>query len=297
MAGKKTFKECPFCEREVEEGLLQCPHCDRIYRLIPESRVNEERPLPPIKKGFRAFVITLLILSCIVCFYVARSYLTYFYKAKEREVLVKKGLMPRRTEDVLFSSQKTQRQEIVEEVRLGSEWAEKNAEKPSVPMDKLISSEGNKIPEDETKGTGEGKAEAFAHLRKGINFKRKGEWDLAEREFSESIKLDPTIAWAHYGLGRVYHQKGMDDEALREFEEALKFNPKIAWAHYQMGKIYQEREEFESAIREFQRAVKIDDRLLWVHYRLAEIYKKVGEREKAKKELEIYENLRKINEE
>jgi Tfp pilus assembly protein PilF len=46
--------------------------------------------------------------------------------------------------------------------------------------------------------------EAMKHLRLGQENLRAEKWDLAEREFKETVKLEPALELGHYGLGQVY---------------------------------------------------------------------------------------------
>ncbi|OGL45780.1 MAG: hypothetical protein A2149_02170 [Candidatus Schekmanbacteria bacterium RBG_16_38_11] len=295
MAEKKGFKECPFCNREVEEGLLRCPYCNRFYRLTAVNEKNnkstEEKSSGTLKTRFRLKAVVLFLFFLLII-----SLLFYFFSEQEETPLPKKNLLPQKLKSMIQSPQ------AIKEIRDGevkkegdstNENGKENPEKVIEPITEPQKQEKNSV--SETKVTETSKTEAFTHYKNGINFKKEGKWGLAGEEFSKSISLDPANAWAHHGLGRVYLQKGMDNEALKEFGEVIRINPKIAIANYYRGKIYQNKNDMENAIREFKKTIGIDSNFLWAHYRLGEIYKKKGEKDLAKKEFEIYENLKKAN--
>src|SRR4029077_5785370 len=46
--------------------------------------------------------------------------------------------------------------------------------------------------------------EAMRHLRAGQEHMHAEQWDKAEAEFKNAVKLEATLEMAHYGLGQVY---------------------------------------------------------------------------------------------
>jgi Tfp pilus assembly protein PilF len=67
--------------------------------------------------------------------------------------------------------------------------------------------------------------ESRDHYQIGQAHMRSEEWDKAEAEFKESIKLDPLFTLAHYSLGQVYMNTRAYPQAVRAFtgcKEAFK---------------------------------------------------------------------------
>lgn len=304
MSEKKGFKECPFCGKEVEEGIIECPYCKRIFRLHVETKGVEESPSSVLVKKPRINIIAVAFGFILVA-----SLLFYFYFQKEEKGNKSRSPVISEKEKSLVSARKNKAKESNDNYDFGSKnitlQGEQNlskniSDRAMLPFPVNKNETGvletgpnpeNSSPEDirirEKKRT-----EAYALYKKGISLEGKGRLDLAEKEIMASINIDPSIAWAHYGLGIIYLKKGMDDNAIKEFEEALKLDKKIAFAHYQIGKIYQKRENLEKAISEFRETVEIDSSFLWAHYRLAVIYKKIGSEELSRKEYEIYNSLK-----
>ena len=296
MAEKKGFKECPFCNREVEEGVQKCPYCNRLYRLNAVNEKNnigaKEKSSGALKPRFRLKAAGLFLFFLLITFL-----LFYFFSGQKEPQLPENNLLPKKSKAMIQSPQ------AIKEIPAGEVKKEDDSkngdgrESPGNTIEQVAEpqkSEKNII--SETKVTEVSKTEAFTHYKKGINLKKEGKLDLAGEEFSKSISLNPSNAWAHYGLGIVYIQKGMENEALTEFQEVIKINPKTAIANYQMGKIYQKKNDMENAVREFKKSVEIDSNFPWSHYRLGEIYRKKGEKDQAKKEFDMYQNLKEANE-
>ncbi|OGL40820.1 MAG: hypothetical protein A3C43_07345 [Candidatus Schekmanbacteria bacterium RIFCSPHIGHO2_02_FULL_38_11] len=293
MSEKKGFKECPFCGKEVEEGIIKCPYCKRIYRLAAESKVTEESPSPLLIKKPRINIIV-----SVFGFITVALLLFYFYLQKEE-------IGNNRQKSAIIEEGKSLAFTEKNEARGNKENAEQglneNVSDQAVLSRTVNANEkgtaetgtyAEKPSPENIRMTGEKRTEAYVLYRKGLSLEKEGKLDLAEKEILASISIDPSIAWAHYRLGIVYLKKGMDDNALREFENALKVDKKIVFAHYQIGKIYQKREDMEKALNEFQKSVEIDSSFSWAHYRLSVIYKIIGREELSRKEYEIYSTLK-----
>lgn len=56
---------------------------------------------------------------------------------------------------------------------------------------------------------------------------RANQFDIAEREFKEILRIDPPNAEARANLGFIAFRKGDDAKAVREFEAALRLNPTL----------------------------------------------------------------------
>ena len=62
--------------------------------------------------------------------------------------------------------------------------------------------------------------EALRHYRIGEDALRTERLDVAEREFRESVKLDPLLSLAHYGLGQVFMRTKRFVQAVQAFLDA-----------------------------------------------------------------------------
>jgi len=62
---------------------------------------------------------------------------------------------------------------------------------------------------------------AAEHNDLGVAYERRGEWDLAAKEYRRALKIDPTYARARLNLGNVAAQRGHWHDAEREYRRAL----------------------------------------------------------------------------
>lgn len=150
-------------------------------------------------------------------------------------------------------------------------------------------------------------------------------------EYKKAIAQKPDAAGLHYALGTLYREGGRLDEALAEFQEELKISPNDAMTEYLIGDIHLQRDELEDAqkylsqalsaqpglieakldlaktrhaqgkpdeaVRILQEVVAADPDDPDAHYLLFTLYKERGQTAEARKELEIFQDLkRKANE-
>jgi len=54
-----------------------------------------------------------------------------------------------------------------------------------------------------------------------------GDFDKAQAEFVEAVRLKPLYAEAHYNLALALHQQGKETESRAEFERAYEISPEL----------------------------------------------------------------------
>jgi tetratricopeptide (TPR) repeat protein len=151
------------------------------------------------------------------------------------------------------------------------------------------------------------------------------QWNRAEKEYEEAIRLEPTLPDLHLGLGTAYWQAGQWTEAERELKTTLELNPASAVANYELGDALVEQHQWQAAIPCLQKAIQDEavayrarldlaqaeeetgdarlaiedllpvaaqDRVGVLHYRLAILYRKVGEITQAQTALAQSQHLR-----
>jgi len=91
------------------------------------------------------------------------------------------------------------------------------------------------------------------HVTLGVAYERKGEFDLAAREYEAALKRDPAFFQARVNLGNVRLAQGRYDAAREEYLAALELRPadpaatnNLAWAAILSGK------EREDALRRME---------------------------------------------
>jgi tetratricopeptide (TPR) repeat protein len=97
-----------------------------------------------------------------------------------------------------------------------------------------------------------------AHHAFGAVLVRVDRLEDAEREFAESVRLNPANAEAQHNLGTALARLGRFDEALAHFTEAVRINPAHAEAHINLAAIYTQRGALDQAAMEYERLLDVD---------------------------------------
>lgn len=117
--------------------------------------------------------------------------------------------------------------------------------------------------------------------------KRQDDLTKAVDAYLAAIKLDGNNDAAYTNLATVYYQNGQFDEAQKQAEQALKLKPDDSISHYVLGAIYLQRDPkvvvdaFIKAQSEFEAAIKSDANLGAAYIGLANVYLFNGDYKKA----------------
>ena len=73
---------------------------------------------------------------------------------------------------------------------------------------------------------------------RGLQHYKEKQYDLAEAQFTEALKLRPDFALAANNLGFVFYKQEKYREAARWFENTVKMDPSRAIAYLNLGDAY-----------------------------------------------------------
>jgi len=102
------------------------------------------------------------------------------------------------------------------------------------------------------------KQEADAAFERGKNYHEKKEYDMAIKEYSEAIRLDPNFVLASVNRGRIYSRKNEFDLAIRDYTKAINLNTTDVSAYLDRGRIYLLKREYDLAIKDYTEAIRLD---------------------------------------
>jgi len=102
---------------------------------------------------------------------------------------------------------------------------------------------------------------AAAHNGLGNAYGRKGEYDLAIKQFDLSIVLNPKSSAAYHGLGSAYGKKGEYNRAIVCYDKSIALNSSRASVYHSRGYAYSKKGEYELAIIDYNRALELDPNL------------------------------------
>jgi TolB-like protein/DNA-binding winged helix-turn-helix (wHTH) protein/Flp pilus assembly protein TadD len=143
------------------------------------------------------------------------------------------------------------------------------------------------------------------------------DWDAAETEYRQAIKLNPGYATAHqwyswhlimmgrnndamFELRKALHLDplsliisadiadalcvaGLYDEAVQQSKKTLEMDPNFAIGHYELGQAFAQKRMHNEAIAEFQRAIELSGHSGAFDSNLAYVYAVSGRKEEAMK--------------
>jgi Flp pilus assembly protein TadD len=125
-----------------------------------------------------------------------------------------------------------------------------------------------------------------------VNWKLRN-FDAAQAELGEELKVNPHHAMANLRMGQIVLSTQRDDpmRAVTFLQEAVTGAPTSLEAHRELGKALRLAHKFPEALRELQfvesRAPNDDT----IHAQLAALYKETGDRERARQEIEAHAKI------
>jgi tetratricopeptide (TPR) repeat protein len=98
-------------------------------------------------------------------------------------------------------------------------------------------------------------ANVQAHVNLIALYGRTGDSAKAKQHFEAVVKLDPGRSDAWYDYGVLLFREKNTSEAQAAFEHALRINPNYAEAHTNLGVIYEQQSRLDDAAKEFRAAI------------------------------------------
>lgn len=133
---------------------------------------------------------------------------------------------------------------------------------------------------------------AGLHYALGTVYREGGRLDEALAEFNAELKITPNDAMTDYLIGDVYMQQSKLDDAQQYLTRALQLQPDLADAQLDLAKTYHNQDKTAEAVKLLQSVVASDPSREDAHYLLFGLYKQQGHLDDAKKELQIYQQLK-----
>ncbi|HEY9786065.1 MAG TPA: hypothetical protein V6D17_11725 [Candidatus Obscuribacterales bacterium] len=111
-----------------------------------------------------------------------------------------------------------------------------------------------------------------------------GHFDLALRDATLAIALDPKRAWRYKERAQLYRALKKNDLARKDFDHAIALDPKQFWCYMERARFHESLNEYSKAIADYTKAIQLAAHNP-VPYRLrADLYHKLGKEELAKKD-------------
>lgn len=121
----------------------------------------------------------------------------------------------------------------------------------------------------------------LARLRRGETYRRRGDLDLAARDFRAAAALDPTATRPLEALGDVLFLQERFKRAAETFEARLQLDDRSSVVRYKLALARYRDGALEAALREANWALAADDQLADAHYLVALCLRDSGKRQEA----------------
>jgi len=122
-----------------------------------------------------------------------------------------------------------------------------------------------------------------AHAAMGAVLAARHEWDAADREYQQALRLDPKDAFSHYFYTLTVLMPQMRyDEGIRELQRALELEPASLAVNANYGGIFTMARRYPEAKAGLDRAMALDPNFIITHARLREYYEIQGQFEEAR---------------
>jgi tetratricopeptide (TPR) repeat protein len=105
----------------------------------------------------------------------------------------------------------------------------------------------------------------------------KAKYDDAIRDFSESIRLDPSGVEAYAGRGYAYQLKEEWEKALADYTEVLRSDQNAGWVYFNRGLIYLQRKEWAKAAEDFGEAIRCEPQYSYAYFRRGSALAELGD--------------------
>jgi Tfp pilus assembly protein PilF len=127
-----------------------------------------------------------------------------------------------------------------------------------------------------------------AHNNLGSDYLSKSDFQSAQAQFEEAIKLNHSDAEAHLNLANVLLQTKKYDDALSNVEQGLRRQPTSAFGKFILGAIYSRMGKGPEAEKTMREALQLDANMSEVHLELVNLYLAQQKTAQARTELEAF---------
>jgi tetratricopeptide (TPR) repeat protein len=91
----------------------------------------------------------------------------------------------------------------------------------------------------------------------GWAYYNKQEYEVAEKYYSDALKLEPNFIIALRGLGRIYMAMERAADAVAILEKAVKNYPRSAESYFYLAKAYSLSGEYKKAVSAYNKVIEL----------------------------------------
>jgi tetratricopeptide (TPR) repeat protein len=121
----------------------------------------------------------------------------------------------------------------------------------------------------------------FAYGQRAALHEEKDEQDEAIDDYTELIRRDPNSFHALYHRGLLFMGKGNLTDAIADFSEAIRSSPRSAIAYLERGVAYTRRKDLDAAQASFDSAIRVNPRFARVYLYRGNLFRQKHDLDKA----------------
>jgi tetratricopeptide (TPR) repeat protein len=126
---------------------------------------------------------------------------------------------------------------------------------------------------------------AITHYSRGVEYGNHNQMDLAIREYTRAIALDPQLSQAYSNRGNTYLLLGNFDQAITDCDEAIALRPDDGVAYFTRGIAYSARGQANEALSDLTKAIELHTNEAQAYYYRSFVYVELGKQEAAVQDL------------
>jgi tetratricopeptide (TPR) repeat protein len=124
--------------------------------------------------------------------------------------------------------------------------------------------------------------DAYGYSMRGtIWLEEKKDVDAALRDYTEAIRLAPTVAGLLVNRGNAWAARKEYDKAIADYDEVIRLQPEEAFAYSGRGLAWFAKKEFDKAIADLSEAIMLDPELVIAYNGRGLAWKRKGDFDKA----------------
>ncbi len=136
------------------------------------------------------------------------------------------------------------------------------------------------------------------HYSLGNLYWKEGDLEKGEEAFLKELEIAPENYLVTWKLGNIYLTGKQYEKAFQYLEKSIQQKPDLGQAHRDLGRaLIQTNGDMERATTHLKKVAQLSPDEPTCHYLLAQVYKKLGKRAEQAMELELFEKLRKVQQE
>jgi tetratricopeptide (TPR) repeat protein len=122
---------------------------------------------------------------------------------------------------------------------------------------------------------------AAPYVHRGDALRHRGEYDRAIADYTQALRLEPNNLLATLNRGLVHRLVGRSELAVADLSEALRLDPRNVVAYNGRGGAHADLGEYADAIADHTHALRLDPSLAWAYQSRGDAYASLEEYDRA----------------